>query len=416
MTPASISSRWETAARLVADTRDLLEGRPGGSGGEPPAALATRGWTSFLLSLGDDELAAIETRGHDAVWPARTPTGLRALLEQARDVCALPAFPKSTGPSRPRRRGETPRKREQIDAFGAIVAPLAPRATRVVDVGSGHGHLTREIAHQLALPVLGLERDATLARRARVLSSSASPRGHDPPREATFAITDVLRDGLVLGEGDCVIGLHACGELGDAMVTTVAQARGATLALVGCCLQKRRQESRRPLRVAPGLVVWLDLPRGLLGLSNLVAGDDGIEATRAENLAARERRLALHRLLSEGSGPMRLGAEIRWAQPARGAAGPVSSRGAGVQRYGVDRCLRARPSTRLRRGRASSTLAPAVSRFRGRCWLASSRCTLCSIEPPISCDHGFVVEIGALFPVPVSPRNLALVAARDAGS
>ena len=415
MTLASISSRWATAARLVADTRDLLEGRPGGSGGEPPAALVSRGWTSFLLSLGDDELAAIETRGHDAVWPARTPTGLRALLEQARDVCALPAFPNSTGPSRPRRRGETPRKREQIDAFGAIVAPLATRATRVVDVGSGHGHLTREIAHQLALPVLGLERDATLARRARVLSSSASPRGHEPPREATFAITDVLRDGLVLGEGDCVIGLHACGELGDAMVTTVAQARGATLALVGCCLQKRRQESRRPLRVAPGFVDRLYLPRGLLGLSNLVAGDDGIEATRAENLAARERRLALHRLLSEGCGPMRLGAEID------GLNRRVAQRDLSLL---VARAftLRGRPvPSRAAVDDAASWARVEHARSRR---LSVPRALLARVlevyvlldRAAYLVDHGFAVEIGALFPVPVSPRNLALVAARDASS
>jgi methyltransferase family protein len=409
MTPASISSRWETAARLVADSRDLLEGRPGGHGGEPPAVLVSRGWAPFLLSLGDDELAAIETRGHDAVWPARTPPSLFALLERARDVCALPAVPEPTGPSRPRRKGETPRKREQVDAFAAIVAPLATRATRVVDVGSGHGHLTRAIAHQLALPVVGLERDATLARRARVLSSSASPRGHEPPREATFAITDVLRDGLVLREGDCVIGLHACGELGDAMVTTVAPARGATLALVGCCLQKRRQGSRRPLRVAPGLAEPLDLPRGLLGLSNLVASDDGVEATRAENLAARERRLALHRLLSEVSGPLRLGAEID------GLNRRVAQRDLSLL---VARAfaLRHRPVPSPATVDEAASWAR-VEHARSR-RLSVPRALLARVlevyvlldRAAYLVDHGFAVEVGALFPVAISPRNLALVA------
>jgi SAM-dependent methyltransferase len=392
---------WEAAAHLVAESRDVLDGRPRGSGEEPPHALASRGWAAFLLSLDDEELAAIETRGHDARWPARTPPGLRSLLERAGEACVLPAFASSPGRAlRPARRGETPRKRAQIDAFGALVRPLAERATRVVDVGSGHGHLTRELAALSSLPVVGLERDASLAGRARRLSVGSSP---------TFTETDVLRDGLPLAAGDCVIGLHACGELGEAMVTRVAQCRGVALALVGCCLQKRRQASRRPLCAVDGLADRLDLPRGMLGLSNLGAGCEGVEATLAQNLAARERRLALHRLLSAEVGPLRFGAEIE-----------------GLNRRAAQRelpVLVARAFARRGRPAPSHEAIDEAARWaraehaRAR-RLSLPRAMLARVlEVYVLLDravyleeHGFAVEVGTLFAATVSARNLALVA------
>jgi Methyltransferase domain len=400
-----LDARWEAAARLVAENRDLIEGRPGASGGSPPHALVSRGWDSFLLSLDDEELADIETRGHDARWSARTPSGLRSLSERARDVCALPALAASnaSGPAGPARRGQTPRKHAQIDAFARLVLPLAPHATRVLDVGSGHGHLTREIAGRIGLPVVGLERDVTIARRAQVLSSngsSASP---------TFAVTDVLRDGLALSAGDCVVGLHACGELGDTMVTTVARSPGVALALVGCCAQKRRQASRAPLCDAQRLSDRLDLPRALLGLSNLAARDEGIEASRADNLAARERRLALNRLLSEGRGALRLGAEIE------GLNRRTAHRHLSVL---VARAfaIRGRPTPSRKAIDEAAGWARAEHARARR--LSVPRALLARVlEVYVLLDraaylerHGFAVELGTLFPVSVSPRNLALVA------
>lgn len=296
----SVETRWEAAARLVAETRDVLDGRPGGEG-EMPEALVARGWGDFLLSLDDAELASLETDGLDAPWPERTPDSLRAILVRARDVCAMRALVPVGAPAARLRPGETPRKRAQIEAFQALVDSVAANVTRVVDVGSGHGHLTRAIAERIDPPVVGLERDVALAGRAKAMSEAHGP---------SFVVTDVLRDGLTPLRGDCFIGLHACGELGDAMVTSVAEAPGTSLALIGCCLQKRRELSRRPLCPLPDLDASLDLPRRLLGLSNLTARDEGVEASRSANLAARERRLALHRLLTERWGPLRLGAEM----------------------------------------------------------------------------------------------------------
>jgi hypothetical protein len=402
MNPRALSpirGRWQAAAQLVAESRDLLDDRPGGADGDPPRALVSRGWDSFLLSLDDRELGAIEVRGTDAPWPERTPEAFRRLVLRTQGVCGLPALSTPDGSPTRARRGETPRKRAQIDAFGRLVSAMASRAARVVDVGSGHGHLTRDLAERVGLPVVGLERDRALAGAARRMSSGASP---------TFTVTDVLQDGLALSEGDCVVGLHACGELGDAMVTTVASSPGPTLALVGCCLQKRRQLSRRPLCLTPELEDALDLPRSLLGLSNLVSGDDGVEASRADNLLGRERRLALHRLLSSER-PLRFGAEIEGLNR-RAAQRDLSVL---VARAFAIRGQRAPSREAIDEAAGWARLEHARSRR-----LSIPRALLArALEVYILLDRaayleekGFEVAVGALFPARVSPRNLALVA------
>ena len=399
----NVAARWEAAARLVAAHRDLLDARPGRA--DAPAALFTREWASFLLALDDDELAALEIGGHDAAWPSRTPPSFVALADAARHVCALPmviepSLASGVEVARPaQRRLEKPRKRAQIDAFARIILPLATSAERIIDVGSGHGHLTREIAERIARPVIGLDRDDGLAARARSLPTTASP---------SFAVTDVLREGLTLTAGDCVIGLHACGELGDVMVESAARS-GAAIALVGCCLQKRRASSRAPLCAAPfaGAAGALDLPRGVLGLSNLTARDDGVEATRAENLAGRERRLALHRLLEDDGAVLSLGAEIE-----------------GLNRRAAQREL---GSLVARAFAARGRPAPSVSAIEeAASWARAQHAEVRRLSLPRSLlarvlevlvladraryleERGRDVTIGLLFPANVSARNLVL--------
>jgi hypothetical protein len=396
---ASVRFQWEAAARLVAENRDVLDGRPGGECAIPEALVA-RGWSAFVLSLDDQELASVETDGLDTGWPERTPGSLRALVACARDVCSMSALVPAGAPAARFRPRETPRKRAQIDAFRALFLSVAAPVTRVVDVGSGHGHLTRAIAERMEHPVIGLERDAALVGRARAMAEGRGP---------SFVVTDVLRDGLAPLPGDCFVGLHACGELGDAMVTTVAGAPGTSLALVGCCLQKRRQLSRRPFCPIPGLDEPLDLPRRLLGLSNLTARNSGVEASRSDNLAARERRLALNRLLTERWGPTRLGAEIdglnrRVAQgdlsvlvarafAHRGAPAPSAAAIDDAARWARDAHARAR---RLSLPRALLARVLEVYVLLDRAMVLERR--------------GFVVRVGTAFPAEMSARNLALVA------
>jgi hypothetical protein len=175
---------------------------------------------------------------------------------------------------------------------------------------------------------------------------------------------------------------------------------------------------------APGLSGALDLPRRLLGLSNLTARDDGVEATRAQNLAGRERRLALHRLLSvagvvpadpdanrgSSTGALRLGAEIE---------------GLNRRASRLDLPLLVERAFRLRELPAPSAAAieeaaawAAVQHGRAR-RLSLPRATLARVlEVFVLVDralylerHGFAVTVGEAFPAAVSARNLAIVAA-----
>jgi SAM-dependent methyltransferase len=377
----------ERTARLLSIHRDVLEARP--ADGRPPAALVHRAWDAFLLALDDATLDALEIGGLE--WPEGTPASLLAMIEEARAVSAIPLLPSVAATAL--RRRETPRKRAQIDAFARVIVPLAERAARVVDVGSGHGHLTRDIAARIARPVVGLERDPSLAERARSLPMEP---------ELSFAVTDVLREGLSLRSDDCVIGLHTCGELGDAIVEAAAR-EGASVAFVGCCLQKRRSESRR------SLCSELELSTRVLGLSNLTARDAGVEASRHENLAARERRLALHRLLGERVGPLRFGAEIDGLNR-RVAHGSLRLL---VERAFARRGL-ALPS-RIELERAAKDARAQHARARR---LSLPRAMLARpLEVFVLLDrasflerHGLTVEIGVLFPNEVSARNLALLA------
>lgn len=397
-----MKGRWEAAGGVLARHRDVLEGRPGGEG-DVPAALVARGWASYLLALDDATLGEIEVHGQEASWPGDAPASLLAFAAEARAVCALPSLASPSGPIRAPKRLETPRKRAQIDAFARLVVPLSVHATRVVDIGSGHGHLTRDIAERIAVPVVGLERDLALAGRARELSPIAS---------ATFTVTDVLRDGLALSEGDCVIGLHACGELGDAMVESVAR-HGASIALVGCCLQKRRAESRRSFCAAGELAKALDLPRSLLGLSNLTARDDGVEATRSENLLARQRRLALHRLLASAVGELRLGEEIDGLNR-RAAHRDLAFL---VARAFALRQLTAPSDEAMKEAARWASVEHARTRR-----LALPRSLLARVlEVFVLLDRAryleqaaFKVAIGPIFQASVSARNLVLLASRSA--
>lgn len=372
------------AEALLDEYRDLLGERP--SDGTPSRSLVMRGWDEFLLALTDPEVDDIEV--HNA-WPDRTPNTLRDLIDEARAVCDHPAWPLPSG-SGPRKKLETPRKHEQVRAFAAAILPLAKTATRILDVGSGHGHLTRAIAEQIDRPVIGLERDPKLFARASDLGG------------AIFEQTDVLLEGLALQPDDLVIGLHACGELGDAMVSAAARS-GASIALVGCCLQKRRGPRE-------SFASDLTLSRRILGLSNLTARDRGVEASRRENLAARERRLALHHLLSQIA-PLRYGAEMDGLNR-RVAHEPLPTL---VARAFAHRGLRQpSPAAIDAAARCAAERFPRARRLSlARSMLARPLEIFVLLDRKAELEsRDFTVRTGSVFPPAISARNLALIGDR----
>ncbi len=398
-----LGPRSHAAATLLACHRDVLDGRP--SEGDVPKALALRGWSAYLLELDDAAVDTMETLGLEAQWPRGAPESLLELARNVRVACSIPMAPSLSRSSTRARRFEKPRKHRQVEAFAQLVVPLAKKAERVVDVGSGHGHLTRALADRLGVPVLGLERDEALAHKARTLAKAGS---------ATFAVADVIAGGLALSDRDCVVGLHACGELGDAMVESAARS-GASIALIGCCLQKRRTASRSPLGCDAerddAQQRALDLPKAILGLSNLTAREEGVETSRVENIRARERRLAPHRLLREAGVALELGAEIDGLNRRAAHAQLDTLVARAFERRGLAVPARAAIDA------AAHWAAIHHARMRR---LALPRSLLGRLlEVFVLLDRarhleraGFAVDVSVAFPAAVSARNLALVAAR----
>jgi SAM-dependent methyltransferase len=285
---------------------------------EPPAWCAERGWFEFLSALGDADLSACERGGFAALLARRSdaPPELRELAVGVERCTRLPVLdttelvlPAAAS------RGIAARKRGQLAALLGALSPLAANAARIVDVGAGRGHLARLAAELFQRQTLALDRDAALLRSGS--ARSADRARHVGPLGVRFVETNVGQAPLELEDSDLAVGLHACGELGDRLVTAAAASR-CDVALVSCCLQKTSAARRAPLsRAARGF----EIRRGALGLTNLTPRDDGVEASLAENLRAREARLALRYLLRARGLVVGPGEEMRGVNRRRAQTG-----------------------------------------------------------------------------------------------
>lgn len=286
-------------ASLLAESRDLVDERVADAA--VPSWSETRGWTAFLLSLDSAPLVRCETRSL-AVEARSLPDAPESLVSFAERVHALqeriPALPQPLPATRVRL--ASPRKASQLARLLEITAPLVGRAQRIVDVGSGRGALAALIAASTGKPVLGIEiveqRVKSAARRA------AAPGVHYEQRDA-------VSSGLGLASGDLAIGLHACGALGDTLVTEAARA-GADVALITCCVQKIRGEWRAPLSVA-AREAGLEFRREVLGLANLTPREQGVEFSTTTAMQAREARCAVRMALRARGIPVEPGEEMR---------------------------------------------------------------------------------------------------------
>ncbi len=397
----ALGARWDALAGALEQYRDVLDGRVTDS--SVPLPLVTRDWAGTLLSLTEAELVELEISGCEATPPARFPESLRSLHALSAELCTLPALGGVAPPTRKLRRLETPRKRAQVEALARLARPLLEAATRVVEVGAGHGHLAREVALSNDRPVVALERDPEITAKSRTL-------GDDD--RLTFREVDVLREGLGLAEGDCALGLHACGELGDALIAGVAE-RADSVLLVGCCLQKLRADVRVPLNAGRAQSAHVSFPKSLLGLSNFTPREQGVEATRSENVAAHERRLALHALLSAAAGPIRFGSEMDGLNR-RAAHGSLEAMLAcATAKRGL-----AMPSSDAIEDakRAARALHDHIRRLSlPRILLGRVLEIFIFIDRALFLESaGFEVTIGTAFPKEISARNLTILGRRRA--
>jgi hypothetical protein len=284
---------------------------------DPPVWCRERGWVDFLLQLDDEALFASECGGFANLLAgcASAPAGLRELAARVQRCTRLPALGTAelVLPAAALR-GVGARKRGQLAALLGALPPLASSAERIVDVGAGRGHFSRLASELFRRQTLALDRDAQLLR-----NGERSQRGAQPARELElrFVEANIGEQPLELQRSDLAIGLHACGELGDRLVVAAAAAR-CDVALVSCCLQKTAAARRPPLsREARGL----DIRRCALGLTNLTPREDGVEASLADNLRAREARLALRYLIRHRGVEVAAGEEMRGVNRRRAQAG-----------------------------------------------------------------------------------------------
>lgn len=275
---------------------------------DPPRWCCERGWLTFLLELDDQELSASERGGFPALLAQRAnaPAELRELAARAERCTRLPALGTSElALPAAAVRGVSARKRDQLAALLGALAPLALNAGQIVDVGAGRGHLSRLASELFQRKTVALDRDPALLRSGGARSDQRARRVG--PLSVRFVEANLGQQPLELQGNDLAVGLHACGELGDRLVLAAARAR-CDVALVSCCLQKTTAAWRLPLsRQAHGF----DLRRGALGLTNLSTREDGVEASMAENLLAREARLALRYLLRVRGLELGAGEEMR---------------------------------------------------------------------------------------------------------
>ncbi|AGP35388.1 methyltransferase [Sorangium cellulosum] len=295
------------------------------------------------------------------------------------------------------------RKRLQLEALLGAVAPMAARARRLVDVGAGHGHFTRLAAARFDRDAIGLEREPD-----RVATASALAAGG----RARFVAFDAFQEALAFAPDDLPVGLHACGELGDRMVTAAAAAR-CDLALVSCCLQKIGAPARAPLSAA-ARAAGLVLRREALGLTNLTARRAGVEASLDEELAARERRHALLSLLRGRGLDVALGEEMRGINRRRAHGGLRELAARALALRGLPPATEAELRERERAARA------AFGRMRRltlpRALLARLTEVAVSLDRAMALgEQGHEVEAAIVFDPEVTPRNVAVFASARPG-
>lgn len=394
-----VSTALARALEVVVPALDIAAERPRDS--EPPAFCQTRGFTDFLAGLSNDELVRCETEGLSICLPvlAHVPRGLTQLAQDLLEITRLPQkVPYDKPTDIGKRRLVSVRKQSEIEALLALVAPLATQARRVIDVGAGRGHFTRIAAEIFDRDVVGIERVSERVDTAERLGAGT---------RASFIVRDAVQETLGLEARDLAIGLHACGALGDRLVTEAAE-KSADVALVSCCLQKITAPYRLPFS-HQAAAAGLRLSKETLGLSNLTSRHQGVEATLQETMDARRKRWALGRLLRHRGIAVQLGEEMRGVNR-RWAHRPFADL---VQKVLQERGLSAASATEIdEQDRLGSLEFDKVRRFSlPRSMLARAlEVTVALDRAAFLEERDYAVRVVELCPMEVTPRNLAIVA------
>jgi SAM-dependent methyltransferase len=394
------AGRLSRVLGVALPVRDILEQRVDEA--VVPAWCDKRGWAAFLLELDEATVRAAEANGLAELLPSLSGAP-QDLLELSREVTAaieLPRLHGATPLSTEALRSVRFRKRAQLSGLLSAVASMAEGANRIVDVGAGSGHFTRLSAELFQREALGLERNP-----ARV--ESAQKRAQAAAVTASFITVDA-RDALTFAEQDLAIGLHACGELGDKLVEAAARAR-CDLALVSCCLQKISSPSRKPLS---GVAETPALRREHLGLTNLTAQPQGVEASIDVTIGARQTRYALGQLLRARGVALEPGAEMSGINRRRANAGLAVVAELALSQRGLPPPSAAELDHHL--DLAAQHYAVIRRLSLPRSMLARLIEVLVSLDRAAHLEEqGLDVQVATLFERAVSPRNIGIFASQS---
>jgi len=403
----NVSTALERALGILEETQDVVVGRPA-EGGAPEWA-ERRGWSECLLGLSDAEV--LQAERDPARWlAARTgaPESLRTIMQE---VSALSTRWEDV--SEPERgsleRHVKRRKQAQLDAFSEVALREFAGVARIVDLGSGHGHLTRALA--LALrpqEALGIDWDDERIARAIDLAGEGGPRFvHADGNRVEGDDLALAAGDLALAAGDLVVGLHPCGDLGDALVSRARDA-GAHVLAVSCCFQKIERDARHALsKQAKGS--GFSVPKHALGLANLSPVSFEGSGSLADKRAWRQTRLALRLLLEARGVGLAPGAEGRGVPKDRVRQGLAEIAALSLKMRDLP------PATTLELADASARAERAHASILR---LELPRHALARVlEIAIVLDRARLLEEGGwhtnvvtLFSSRTSPRNLAIVA------
>ncbi|MBI5532059.1 MAG: methyltransferase [Deltaproteobacteria bacterium] len=395
--PISVPRLLQRVGSLVRDTRDIVEERV--SDDSIPSWAKARGWTTYLLSLGDDDVHRCEGQGL-ASRIERMAGAPQSLIELAREVHQiLDEVPmREASASLLSVRRASPRKLSQLALLIDAAGPLIERSMRVVDVGSGRGSLSISLGSRFAKPVIGVElvEDRVRGAAKRALQG-----------DVTFVHCDAVARGLGLQDRDLAMGLHACGELGDTLIREAIEAH-ADVALVTCCVQKVRGEARAPISRA-GADEGLSLRRDVLGLANLSAREQGVETPIEQTMRAREARCALRLYLRERGIAVCAGDEMRGLNRRQAQRGPRELIAAALAKRGMA------PATEPQLDEVIQRARDVFGKVRR---LTLPRAMLGPVvELAVVLDRasalveaGYAVQVLRLFAPEASPRNLVILA------
>jgi len=396
----SCSGRLSRVLGVALPVQDILEQRVDEA--VVPTWCAKRGWAPFLLALDEATLHSCEARGLAELLPSLpgAPADLRELARELSAAIELPRLQGATPLATEALRSVRFRKRAQLSGLLSAVANMAESATRIVDVGAGSGHFTRLSAELFQREALGLERNPERVK-------SAQKRALETAVTATFVTVDA-RDTLQFTERDLAIGLHACGELGDRLVEAAARAK-CDLALVSCCLQKISTPMRQPLSTVESAPA---LRREHLGLTNLTAQPQGVEASIAVTIGARQTRYALAQLLRSRGVVLEAGAEMSGINRRRANAGLATVAQLALTRRGLA------PASAAELAQHEALAAEHYGLIRRlslpRSMLARLIEVLVSLDRAVHLEErGLDVQVATLFERGVSPRNIGIFASRS---